>query len=95
MPGPLSGLRVLELARILAIARGRVTSLVRHGATGFLFANDVSHWASFLAELPPRDRLHEMGKAAAATRLQSWDDTADAYLAHCRRLLPLDSGIQE
>lgn len=86
----------LSVGRAVAsVPSGRVTSLVRHGATGFLFANDVSHWASFLAELPPRGRLHEMGRAAAATRLQSWDDTADAYLAHCRKLLPLNSGIQE
>ena len=72
---------------VVSVPSGRVASLVRDGATGFLFMNESSNWAKFLRELPARTRLQEMGQAAAATRLQSWDDTADAYLEHCLRLL--------
>lgn len=68
---------------VASVASGRVASLVRDGATGFLFQNDVEHWTRFLRELPARERLAAMGEAAAATRLQSWDDTADAYHALC------------
>jgi len=72
---------------VASVASGRVTALVKDGETGFLFQNDVAHWGRFLAELPSRERLARMGEAAAATRLQSWDDTADAYHALCVRAL--------
>jgi glycosyltransferase involved in cell wall biosynthesis len=68
---------------VASVASGRVASLVRDGETGFLFQNDVDHWARFLLAPPSRERLAAMGAAAAATRLQSWDDTADAYHALC------------
>jgi len=68
---------------VASVASGRVTSLVRDGETGFLFQNDVAHWTRFLQDPPSRERLAAMGEAAAATRLQSWDDTADAYHALC------------
>lgn len=73
---------------VASVPSGRVASLVRDGVTGFLFTNDSADWTKFLGNMPARTRLQEMGQAAAATRLQSWDDTADAYLAHCLRLLP-------
>jgi glycosyltransferase involved in cell wall biosynthesis len=72
---------------VASVPSGRVASLVEHGVTGFLFENDLRHWMTFLTDMPPRARLQQMGMAAAATRLQSWDDTADAYLANCERLL--------
>ena len=72
---------------VVSVPSGRVSLLVRDGVTGFLFRNESSNWAKFLRELPARTRLQEMGQAAAATRLQSWDDTADAYFEHCLRLL--------
>ena len=72
---------------VVSVPSGRVTSLVSHGDTGFLFPNELGNWMSFLAEMPSRDRLHEIGKAAAATTLQSWDDTASAYLALCQQQL--------
>ena len=72
---------------VVSVPSGRVALLVQDGVTGFLFRNESSNWAKFLRELPARTRLQEMGQAAAATRLQSWDDTADAYLEHCLRLL--------
>ncbi len=34
------------------------------------------NWTAFLADLPSRERLHDMGKAAAGSKLPSWDDTA-------------------
>jgi glycosyltransferase involved in cell wall biosynthesis len=84
------GYATMKIPEYLAVGRavasvpsGRVASLVRDGETGFLFQNDVAHWNRFLSELPSRERLARMGKAAAATRLQSWDDTADAYHARC------------
>lgn len=72
---------------VASVASGRVTSLVKDGATGFLFPNDVAQWGRFLADLPSRERLARMGEAATATRLQSWDDTADAYHALCAAAL--------
>jgi glycosyltransferase involved in cell wall biosynthesis len=68
---------------VASVASGRVASLVRDGETGFLFQNDAAHWVAFLADLPSRERFARMGEAAAATRLQSWDDTAGAYHALC------------
>jgi glycosyltransferase involved in cell wall biosynthesis len=73
---------------VVSVPSGRVALLVKDGVTGFLFENATTNWVKFLRDLPARDRLQEMGQAAAATRLQSWDDTADAYLEHCLRLLP-------
>lgn len=72
---------------VASVPSGRVATLVRHGETGFLFTNDVGHWSEFLADAPSRDRLHEMGTAAAATRLPTWDDTAEAYLQLCQNQL--------
>jgi glycosyltransferase involved in cell wall biosynthesis len=68
---------------VASVASGRVATLVKDGQTGFLFQNDLEHWGRLLADLPSRERLAHMGDAAAATRLQSWDDTADAYHALC------------
>ena len=78
---------------VVSVPSGRVRTLVSHGETGFLFANELGNWMTFLSEIPSRDRFREMGKAAAATTLQSWDDTAKAYLALCQerlRLIPQD-----
>jgi glycosyltransferase involved in cell wall biosynthesis len=72
---------------VVSVPSGRVSLLVHDGVTGFLFKNESSNWAKFLRELPARTRLQEMGQAAAATRLQSWDDTANSYFEHCLRLL--------
>lgn len=80
---------------VVSVPSGRVKTLVRHGETGFLFNNVLDNWMSFLSNIPPRDRFHEMGQAAAATRLQSWDDTAAAYLALCQVRLPPASPERE
>ena len=72
---------------VVSVPSGRIRTLVKEGETGFLFANDSEHWRRFMAALPSRDRLREMGVAATATRLTSWEDTARGYLALCEREL--------
>jgi glycosyltransferase involved in cell wall biosynthesis len=80
---------------VVSVPSGRVRTLVRHGDTGFLFDNDVRQWTAFLEDLPSRARLHDMGRAAAASKLPSWDDTADAYLALCQVRLRAMPDAQE
>jgi glycosyltransferase involved in cell wall biosynthesis len=72
---------------VVSVPSGRIRTLVKDGETGFLFENDVGHWGRFLAALPSRDRLREMGVAARASQLTSWEDTARGYLALCEREL--------
>lgn len=72
---------------VVSVPSGRIRTLVKDGETGFLFANESGRWGRFLAALPSRDRLREMGIAATATRLTSWEDTARGYLALCERAL--------
>ena len=70
---------------VVSVPSGRVRTLIRSGETGFLFENSLGDWRAFLAGLPSRDRLHEMGVSAGNTHLPSWDDTAQAYLRLCER----------
>jgi glycosyltransferase involved in cell wall biosynthesis len=72
---------------VVSVPSGRIQSLIRHGETGFLFENSVPNWISFLADLPSRERLREMGQAAARSKLPSWDETALAYLTLCQQQL--------
>ena len=72
---------------VVSVPSGRIRTLVKEGQTGFLFANQLDEWARFLAALPTRDRLQEMGAAAAASKLTSWEDTARGYLSLCEREL--------
>jgi glycosyltransferase involved in cell wall biosynthesis len=72
---------------VASVPSGRIPSLVQEGVSGFLFPNDVPSWRRFLAERPSRQRLRRMGEAAAQVRLNSWEDTARAYLALCERQL--------
>jgi glycosyltransferase involved in cell wall biosynthesis len=72
---------------VVSVPSGRIRTLVKNGETGFLFPNESAHWRRFLAALPSRDRLREMGIAATATRLTSWEDTARGYLELCEREL--------
>lgn len=80
---------------VVSVPSGRVALLIKDDVTGFLFENVPANWVKFLRDMPARHRLQEMGQAAAATRLQSWDDTADAYLEHCLRLLPAAGRIAD
>jgi len=70
---------------VVSVPSGRVRTLIKSGQTGFLFENSMANWRSFLASLPSRDRLREMGVSAENTHLPSWDDTAEAYLRLCER----------
>ena len=72
---------------VVSVPSGRIRSLIRDGETGFLFANQRAQWERFLAALPSRDRLRQMGEAAAASKLTSWEDTARSYLSLCEREL--------
>jgi glycosyltransferase involved in cell wall biosynthesis len=72
---------------VASVPSGRIPQLVQHGVSGFLFSNEPSEWRRFLAERPARERLWQMGGAAAQVPLSSWDDTARGYLALCERQL--------
>jgi glycosyltransferase involved in cell wall biosynthesis len=72
---------------VASVPSGRIPGLVQEGVSGFLFSNDVPTWRRFLAERPSRERLRRMGEAAARVPLNSWEDTARAYLALCERQL--------
>jgi hypothetical protein len=75
------------------VPSGRIRSLVTSGVNGFLFDNSLGRWQELLSSLPPRERLHEMGVAAAGVKLTSWDDTARAYLDLCRRELDSSAAV--
>jgi len=72
---------------VVSVPSGRVLDLVTNGVTGFLFANTEEDWTRFLADLPDRRRLSEMGAAAAESGLDSWHDVARSYLEIGRRQL--------
>ncbi len=72
---------------VVSVPSGRIRTLVAEGETGYLFPNEVAPWTRFLGMLPSRDRLREMGVAAAASKLTSWEDTALGYLSLCEREL--------
>jgi glycosyltransferase involved in cell wall biosynthesis len=72
---------------VASVPSGRIPQLVQHGVSGFLFPNQTSEWRRFLAERPARERLRRMGEAAAQVPLNSWDNTAQGYLALCERQL--------
>lgn len=64
---------------VASIPSGAIAELVRPGISGFLFDNVIGRWGQLLRDLPSRERLREMGCAAARTPLESWDDVALAY----------------
>jgi glycosyltransferase involved in cell wall biosynthesis len=64
---------------VASVPSGAIAELVRDGRSGFLFENTTGRWGQFLRDLPPREQLGEMGRAAAQTPLESWDDIALAY----------------
>ena len=83
----------LSVGRAVAsVPSGRIRSLVAQGETGFLFPNEAGQWEAFLDALPGRERLREMGAAAARTRLTSWPDTARQYLSLCEARLAAAGG---
>jgi glycosyltransferase involved in cell wall biosynthesis len=65
---------------VATMPSGPLRELVRDAETGFLLPNEPRAWTDLLGRrLPSRDRLAEMGWAAAQTPLGSWEDTARAF----------------
>lgn len=90
--GGVVGYSTLKVREYLASGRpvatvrsGSLEELVRDGVSGFLL-DGTDGWGRFLErDLPSRTRLREMGAAAAATSLWSWEDAAHAYRHLCLR----------
>jgi D-inositol-3-phosphate glycosyltransferase len=72
---------------VVSVPSGRIRTLVEDGKTGFLFAGEPARWRQFLDALPGRDRLAQMGAAAAATPQPDWESTARSYFELCRDAL--------
>ncbi len=73
---------------VASVPSPAIARLISDRVNGFLFANDVTSWRSFLEQLPSRDRLAAMGQAALETaRPITWDATARNYLTACEELL--------
>jgi glycosyltransferase involved in cell wall biosynthesis len=72
---------------VASVPSGRIRSLITQGHNGFLFPNDLTCWREFLAALPARPKLAEMGAAAALVRQPSWETTAEAYYDLCQEAL--------
>jgi glycosyltransferase involved in cell wall biosynthesis len=88
---PFSTLKIPEYMAcgrpVVSIPSGHIQSLIKDQISGFLFPNDVFSWQAFLKALPARQRLDEMGRAAANTvARRSWDNTARRYLEICQKL---------
>ena len=67
---------------VISIPSGNIEALIDDGVTGFLFDNEVSTWRRFLADMPAREQLARMGRAAApAVASLSWSATARQYLS--------------
>ncbi len=88
------GYSTMKVPEYLAVGRpvagspsARMRELLRDGELGFLIPADAASWRAFLADLPDRDRLAAMGRAALRYPQPSWDDTARGYLAVCERAL--------
>jgi glycosyltransferase involved in cell wall biosynthesis len=84
---------------VVSVPSGHIKNLIQHQVSGFLFANDVLSWVQFLMMLPSRERLREMGRAAArAVESVTWEKTAARYLEVCQKLtvqqlLPINPGL--
>ena len=73
---------------VISIPSGHIQTLIEDQITGFLFPNDVAAWRTFLEALPTRQRLEDMGRAAAqAVASLSWERTAARYLEVSQRLI--------
>lgn len=66
---------------VVSVPSGNIRALITEGLNGFLFNNDVSSWSHFLGQMPDRERLATMGRAAApAVAHLNWQATARKYL---------------
>lgn len=94
-PGDVVPFSTLKVPEYMACARavvgnaaGQARGLLEHGISALLFPNDAAAWTRFLAEVPGRDQLAEMGRAAAkAAEGLSWERTAARYLEVCERVV--------
>jgi len=72
---------------VVSVPSGHINTLIKDQVSGFLFRNDAASWAEFLKTLPSRERLKEMGAAAArAVECMTWEKTAARYLEVCQKL---------
>jgi glycosyltransferase involved in cell wall biosynthesis len=70
---------------VISVPSGHILSLIDDNKTGFLFNNEISEWLDFLARMPTRQYLSDMGTAAAPSVARlNWDATASTYLALAR-----------
>lgn len=84
----------LKIPEAMACARAVATvpceqtrALIEDGVSGFLLDNTPQAWAELLASLPARERLDEMGLAAAERAAPiTWERTARGYLEVCERI---------
>lgn len=73
---------------VVSVASGQILRLIQPGINGFLFPNHVAPWMGFLRTLPSRERLQELGMAAARVASHySWQKTATAYFEVCEELI--------
>jgi glycosyltransferase involved in cell wall biosynthesis len=89
---PFSTLKIPEYMAcgrpVISVPSGHIQTLIEDQITGFLFPNDVAAWRTFLEALPTRQRLEDMGRAAAqAVASLSWERTAARYLEVSQRLI--------
>jgi glycosyltransferase involved in cell wall biosynthesis len=72
---------------VVSVPSGHIKNLIKDQVSGFLFPNDASSWGRFLETLPSRERLEEMGAAAArSVESMTWEKTAGRYLEVCQKL---------
>jgi glycosyltransferase involved in cell wall biosynthesis len=72
---------------VVSLPSERMRELLREGELGFLFENTREAWQRFFQQPPTRTHLAAMGVKAATSRLPSWNETAQGYLAVCERLV--------
>src|SRR5215471_10480398 len=76
---------------VVSVPSGHIKKLVNHQVSGFLFPNDTASWVSFLKALPSREKLMQMGAAAArAVESVTWEKTAARYLEVCQKRTALE-----
>lgn len=72
---------------VATVPSGSLRELVRDGESGFLVENRADRWYALLRASPTRERLREMGAAAAMTDLPTWADVSRGFERVCARQL--------
>jgi len=73
---------------VASVPHGHILQLIDHQVTGFLVNNDANSWTAFFRSMPSRQRLAEMGSAAARRVASlSWSATSARYLELGRQLM--------